>query len=112
MRIIEFVRLSLRFQCDISLAPSVHWLILVQGDAAISRSTYADHEDDDDAKRQSKFVQWSVRRTAIMQKYTTTGSIAMPSFVSSEVAQAGRGGNTLKARVDAIEVCGIRLRSL
>ncbi len=27
----------------------------------------------------------------------------MPSFVSSEVAQAGRGVNTLKARVDAIE---------
>ena len=32
-----------------------------------------------------KFVSWAVRKTQIVQTFTTTGTIQMPSFVSSEV---------------------------
>jgi hypothetical protein len=63
---------------------------------------------DDDAgdlasRGTASFVPWVVRKTQIVQKFTTTGTIQMPSFVSSEVAKASRGGNTLKARVDSID---------
>ncbi|KAJ1485032.1 hypothetical protein T484DRAFT_1893213 [Baffinella frigidus] len=49
------------------------------------------------------YVPWVVRKTQIVQKFTTTGTIQMPSFVSVEVAKASRGGNTLQARVDSID---------
>ena len=32
-----------------------------------------------------KFISWAVRKTQIVQTFTTTGTIQMPSFVSSEV---------------------------
>jgi hypothetical protein len=79
-----------------------------------------------------KFVSWAVRKTQIVQTFTTTGTIQMPSFVSSEVrfgihsyvfagphgplmrchhhtkqvAKAGRGGNTLRARLASVEDAG------
>jgi hypothetical protein len=35
-----------------------------------------------------KFIPWAVRKTQIVQTFTTTGTIQMPSFVSSEVLLA------------------------
>ena len=49
------------------------------------------------------FVSWNTRKTQIVQNFTTTGTIQMPSFVSVEVAKAGRGANALQARVQAID---------
>ena len=85
------------------------------GEAAMTSSgglLYDDDASEEEDRRGQKFVGWSDRKTVIMQTYTTTGSIQMPSFVSREVAQAGRGGNTLKARVDAISEEGDDLVSM
>lgn len=57
------------------------------GGAAASRSIFDDEDEDEEESRSRKFVPWSERKTAIMQTFTTTGSIQMPSFVSKEVAQ-------------------------
>ena len=46
--------------------------------------------DDDDAQGVAALVPWSSRKTQIVQNFTTTGTIQMPSFVSVEVAKAGR----------------------
>lgn len=35
---------------------------------------------------------WNIRKTQILQSFTTTGTIQMPSFISAEVAKAARGG--------------------
>ena len=35
-----------------------------------------------------KFIPWAVRKTQIVQTFTTTGTIQMPSFVSSEVVDS------------------------
>lgn len=51
----------------------------------------------------TSFVTWNTRKTQIVQTFTTTGTIQMPSFVSVEVAKAGRGANALQARVQAID---------
>eukprot|EP00286_Rhodomonas_abbreviata_P021834 CAMPEP_0181304422 /NCGR_PEP_ID=MMETSP1101-20121128/9142_1 /TAXON_ID=46948 /ORGANISM="Rhodomonas abbreviata, Strain Caron Lab Isolate" /LENGTH=914 /DNA_ID=CAMNT_0023410179 /DNA_START=32 /DNA_END=2773 /DNA_ORIENTATION=- len=56
-----------------------------------------------DLKDSRTIIPWSIRKTQIVQTFTTTGTIQMPSFVSNEVAKAGRGGNTLQARVDSID---------
>jgi hypothetical protein len=56
----------------------------------------------DQGESVSCFVPWNTRKTSIVQNFTTTGTIQMPSFVSVEVAKAGRGAG-LQARVQAIE---------
>lgn len=56
-----------------------------------------------DGEPVSTFVSWNTRKTQIVQSFTTTGTIQMPSFVSVEVAKAGRGANALQARVQAID---------
>lgn len=56
----------------------------------------------DDSEAVSTFVPWNTRKTSIVQNFTTTGTIQMPSFVSVEVAKAGRGAG-LQARVQAID---------
>ena len=58
------------------------------GEAAMTSSgglLYDDDASEEEDRRGQKFVGWSDRKTVIMQTYTTTGSIQMPSFVSREV---------------------------
>ena len=77
------------------------------GDAPGQSSSAGDEAGEDEEGATSgevaAYVPWVVRKTQIVQKFTTTGTIQMPSFVSVEVAKASRGGNTLKARVDSID---------
>ncbi|EKX33751.1 hypothetical protein GUITHDRAFT_120018 [Guillardia theta CCMP2712] len=62
-----------------------------------------EEEEEEGEEAYPLFVPWNVRKTQLVQSFTTTGTIQMPSFVSVEVAKAGRGANTLKARLDSID---------
>eukprot|EP00277_Geminigera_cryophila_P016042 CAMPEP_0179434954 /NCGR_PEP_ID=MMETSP0799-20121207/19163_1 /TAXON_ID=46947 /ORGANISM="Geminigera cryophila, Strain CCMP2564" /LENGTH=1005 /DNA_ID=CAMNT_0021214039 /DNA_START=9 /DNA_END=3026 /DNA_ORIENTATION=- len=76
----------------------------IPGSSGTPKGVGAMYDDEDGSvSGKATFVPWTTRKALIVQNFTTTGTIQMPSFVSVEVAKAGRGANALQARVQAID---------